>query len=323
MGKLRKKIANFAIQKALEFQEKYLKDRKGKHLNEKYIAEVKKDGLRGIILVVREGDECVVKAYTSNGVRVVNARPICTAIAKILSTAKAWQRTYDDYYKKFYLKDGFVLDGEFFYKDWNTTNSIVMTETKHPLADKLVLHVFDIVPIADWKAKKCFDLDLGDRKRLVSQACGAIGSPKVKSYKYRLFNWIDIIRVTDLLNEAMGEGHEGVMLKRYDGLYKFKKTKDWLKVKPVYTDDLVIVDAEIGTKRNSKRLGALIVAGKIKGKSIKTKVGGGYTDKQREDLWKQHKKGKLVGLTAEVSYDCITSGNAVRFPRFVRLRLDK
>ena len=95
---------------------------------------------------------------------------------------------------------------------------------------------------------------------------------------------------------------------------------DWRK----NTDDAVVVDTEEGTGRNAGKLGALVVEGKDDGKFIKTNVGSGLTDTDRETFWKA--KDELIGQVIEVRADAITQNQdatdtwSLRFPRFLRFR---
>ena len=83
-------------------------------------------------------------------------------------------------------------------------------------------------------------------------------------------------------------------------------------------------DVEEGTGRNAGKLGALIVEGTDGGKFIKTNVGSGLTDADRDTFWKA--KDKLIGQVVEVRADQITQNQDVtdewslRFPRFLRFR---
>ena len=60
------------------------------------------------------------------------------------------------------------------------------------------------------------------------------------------------------------------------------------------------------------------------GKFIRTNVGSGLTDEDREEFWKDTKK--LIGQIVEVRADAITQNQdavdeySLRFPRFLRFR---
>ena len=81
---------------------------------------------------------------------------------------------------------------------------------------------------------------------------------------------------------------------------------------------------EEGTGRNVGKLGALVVEGTDDGKFIKTNVGSGLTDDNRDVYWSA--KDKLIGQVIEVRADAITQNQdtkdeySLRFPRFLRFR---
>ena len=99
---------------------------------------------------------------------------------------------------------------------------------------------------------------------------------------------------------------------------------DWLKLKPFIEVSLKVIGTEEGTGKNVGKLGALIVEGKDDGKFIKTNVGSGLNDENREEFWKA--KEKLIGQIVEVRADAITQNQetknewSLRFPRFLRFR---
>ena len=123
---------------------------------------------------------------------------------------------------------------------------------------------------------------------------------------------------------CIDKGFEGIMVKPINGPYECKRSSLWLKVKPFIEVSLTVKDVEEGTGRNVGKLGALIVEGTDGGKFIKTNVGSGLTDTDRETFWKH--KDKLFGQVIEVRADQITQNQnatdewSLRFPRFLRFR---
>ena len=95
-------------------------------------------------------------------------------------------------------------------------------------------------------------------------------------------------------------------------------------MKPFIEVSLSVTDVEEGTGRNIGKLGALIVEGTDGGKFIKTNVGSGLSDTDREEFWKE--KDKLIGQIVEIRADAITQNQdtkdewSLRFPRFLRFR---
>ena len=122
----------------------------------------------------------------------------------------------------------------------------------------------------------------------------------------------------------MDRGYEGIMVKPIEGHYECKRSTLWLKVKPFIEVSLTVVDTEEGTGRNAGKLGALIVEGEDSGKFIRTNVGSGLSDADRESYWKDREK--LIGQVVEVRADAVTQNQDVtdeyslRFPRFLRFR---
>jgi ATP dependent DNA ligase-like protein/DNA ligase-like protein len=303
----------------MNYNPKYLLDRKGNPNGKKYIVESKEDGLRGFIICKSDpiGYLCMkVYAYTSSGIKVINAKKLTTIVDK------AWK----DIKKIKELKQGFVLDGEFLCSNWNDSNSAVKTQTYNPeLAKALTFKTWTVIPYSDWKARKCGLAEIY-RKVLLDSVIKAIDSNKITRTSYNVYQILTDKIVQRDMKVAIGFSKEGLVIKEYDGLYEFKKCRTWMKLKPYFEADMKIIDAEEecdkhGIPKNA--LGAVIVKGIIDGKKIKTRCGGGYKRKERIDLWKQHKQGKLVGKIIEMKHEGVTINNAVRFPRFYRMRTDK
>jgi DNA ligase-1 len=153
----------------------------------------------------------------------------------------------------------------------------------------------------------------------------------------------DAARAAELLEEALRQGHEGVMVKSLEAPYEAgRRGRSWLKVKPRHTLDLVVLAAEWGHGRrrgwlSNLHLGARAPAGDgwvMLGKTFK-----GLTDAmlawQTERLlelavnrgdWVVHVRPELV---VEVAFDGVQTstrypgGVALRFARVLRHRPDK
>ncbi|WP_142857277.1 ATP-dependent DNA ligase LigA [Salinigranum halophilum] len=142
---------------------------------------------------------------------------------------------------------------------------------------------------------------------------------------------------------ALGDGHEGIMLKNPASPYTpGRRGKNWLKRKPdVETLDLVVTGAEWGEGRRASFLGTFEVSARVEaGDSARFapvgKVATGITDETLADLTEhleplvESESGKAVDihpdLVLEVGYEEIQasqtyeSGAALRFPRLVAIR---
>lgn len=283
----------------------------GGQLSKPYMAERKLDGLRALVFIDEAGD-CV--ALSRSGKDMWNCDHIFSEL------------------KSRGLRSC-VVDGEFEAGTFGESMSITKSQTPHPKALSLNFFVFDILHITEWTSKKS-SYPLIMRKQLLEEKLS--GLTYVKLLEYQMVRTDE--EILAVMDEFVKEGFEGVVLKDPDSVYKFDRTADWLKVKPVDECDLEIYDAEEGKGRLAGTLGALRIFGVVthKGKtySVDTNVGTGFSDQVREELWSMHQKGELIGKIVEVKYQDVTAVNlsssssngnsfALRFPVFYRLRLDK
>lgn len=269
------------------------------------LAEPKSDGLRGIAFVSASS----VKLYTAGGVRMVNGPAIVKALQNYTPL----------------MQDAIVIDGEFFSENWNDTSSIVKTlSSDHPKRKQLKFRVFDMLLMAEFDKKSCSE-SLAVRQAKLRAVCGrlqASGHTAVTMFdEERIKPTTDVIQ--RIFRRHLKEGHEGTVVKHPESLYAYKRSDSWVKLKPFFSADLKVVNVKEGTGKHKGRLGAFFCEGKIDGKRILTRVGGGLVDKDRDKFWKMHKRGKLLGTIVEVVHEGLTANNAVRFPRYFRQRWDK
>jgi len=179
---------------------------------------------------------------------------------------------------------------------------------------------------------------------------------RVKAIIHEKKDKIEMIRqiITDQIGEAkefykesLAKGNEGVMAKKLDAEYKpGSRVGFGVKIKPVMeTLDLAIVGAEWGEGKRSEWLSSFTLAcrhgkdfyeiGKV-GTGIKELEQEGVTFEQLTKLIKPNifkEEGRYVHvkpkIIVEINYEEIqksptySSGYALRFPRVLRLRLDK
>lgn len=130
-----------------------------------------------------------------------------------------------------------------------------------------------------------------------------------------------------LFREAVARGFEGIILKEHDCPYIFKRSKKWMKVKPTKDCDLPIIGAIEGEHGAAGTLGAIIIQGTVmfndRPHKVTTKVGTGFTGKERKELWEAHQRGDLIGRMVQVTFQEPDIDGALRFPSFQRMRDDR
>ncbi len=204
-------------------------------------------------------------------------------------------------------------------------------------------NLFDIIYL---DGKLTIDLPFKERRTLLAKIV------EEKPYEMVLAKQIITDRDEEaqrFFEEALSMGNEGIMFKNLDAAYKpGVRVGHMVKLKTTLeTLDLVIVGAEWGEGKRSGWLtsyilacrdedtGELLTIGKMS-TGLKEKSEDGTTYEEMTRLLKPlivKEKGKEVEvipkIVVEVTYEEIqksphyTSGYALRFPRFVRLRTDK
>ena len=148
--------------------------------------------------------------------------------------------------------------------------------------------------------------------------------------------------IREVYEQALRDGHEGVMLKLPDSPYTpGARGRSWIKIKPeVETLDLAVIGAEWGEGRRAKHFGSYQLAVQDRGKLLSVgRVATGITDEQLAELHALFKdlviaeSGNSVTFEPQVVFEVgyseiqkspnYASGYALRFPRFVRVRDDK
>ena len=266
--------------------------------------EPKLDGVRVITICDVDKDE--VRMYSRNGKELSNFPKILEQFDSMLDQ----------------MPESMVFDGEVMSDDFQT----LMREIHRKggaKTDDAVLNLFDCLPLDYFKMGE-YEMTLAKRKQILDDF--KLG-PNISRVEYVMMNLSEEDgqkQFADYNKLCIDKGFEGIMVKPIAGSYECKRSSLWLKVKPFIEVSLKVIDTEEGTGRNVGKLGALIVEGKDDGKFIKTNVGSGLTDTDREEFWKA--KDKLIGQIVEVRADAITQNQdttsewSLRFPRFLRFR---
>jgi len=266
--------------------------------------EPKLDGVRVITICDVDRDE--VKMFSRNGKELNNFPKIIEQFDSMLDQ----------------MAESMVFDGEIMSDDFQT----LMREIHRKggaKTDDAVLNIFDIIPL--WAFKEGgYSASLQKRKEMMDEYEYPSNISRVEYVKMNLSDDDGQKQFADYNKLCIDKGFEGIMIKPMDGPYECKRSSLWLKVKPFIEVSLKVVDTEEGTGRNVGKLGALVVEGTDMDKFIKTNVGSGLTDADRETFWKA--KDKLLGQVVEIRADAITQNQdtdnewSLRFPRFLRFR---
>ncbi|RLJ08474.1 MAG: DNA ligase [Candidatus Aenigmatarchaeota archaeon] len=207
-------------------------------------------------------------------------------------------------------------------------------------------NLFDIVYL---EGKCLFNLKLSERRKLLKQVV------KVIPGKFQLAESLEepeLKKAEAFYKKALDAGHEGLIVKNLDAKYVpgRRVAGGWLKVKPTLENlDLVIIGATWGTGKRAGWLGSFILGCRdpdtgrflecgMLGTGIKEKKTSpeDVTFADMTEMLKPYiergKDGRVFikpKIVIEVAYEEIqkspeySSGFALRFPRFVRLRPDK
>tara|TARA_Y100000748_G_scaffold117200_1_gene98362 strand:- start:709 stop:1998 length:1290 start_codon:yes stop_codon:yes gene_type:complete len=268
------------------------------------LVEPKLDGVRVITICDVDRDE--VKMFSRNGKELSNFPKILEQFDGMMDQ----------------MEGSMVFDGEVMSDDFQT----LMREIHRKggaKTDDAVLNLFDCMPLEYFKEGECPNT-LVQRKKWLDNYVLGDNMSRVEHVKMDLSDEDGQKQFADYNKLCIDKGYEGIMVKPIKGTYECKRSSLWLKVKPFIEVSLTVKDVEEGTGRNAGKLGALIVEGNDDGKFIKTNVGSGLTDSDRDTFWKA--KDKLIGQVVEVRADQITQNQdsndewSLRFPRFLRFR---
>lgn len=111
-----------------------------------------------------------------------------------------------------------------------------------------------------------------------------------------------------------GRSDEGIMLRNPSSIYAGGRSNDLLKVKNFVKNTFVVVGFTKGTGKFAKSLGNVLVRGMVDGKIVNAKVGTGFSDLMRSQIWAS--QSDYLGKDVEVIYLGVTPGGSLRHPIF-------
>ena len=183
---------------------------------------------------------------------------------------------------------------------------------RHKPQPDLLVVVFDAVPFKDWLTAKC-DKPYIERYAALRGAVLRTPTPSL------------IVAPALDLEAPQGFANALVAAGGYDGAIIRRKSAGWstgaskngeaIKVKPVKSLDLRATGWFAGRGKHDGRAGGIFV----EYRGVKTQVGTGFTDKEREAI----ATGCHDGAIAEVEFMELTADGKLREPRFKGWRYDK
>lgn len=200
---------------------------------------------------------------------------------------------------------------------YKETMKIVRTKDKEKRGIKM--RVFDWMSAEDFKRQQC-DIPYKFRRSQLEWLFDV--------YDFRYFDLLPLLyvgedtsKITEILEEEVANGEEGIMINDFEAMYEFKRTNSLLKVKKFNSADLRVIGFEEGVGKYTNMLGAFI----CEYKAGEVKVGSGLTDEQRKDIW--NNQDKFIDTIIEIAYFEETKDStgkpSLRFPTFKDFRPDK
>lgn len=263
--------------------------------NKQYIVEPKLDGVRCIAFV--EGNS--VKLWTRNGRLLTNFTKI------------------EEQLLYMYGGSNVAIDGELLCEKNQFSrlmSNLFRINTNDEMLKTITYNTFDILPLIDFREQNS-SIPLATRKRALKtppKNCDLIQKVEFKAVS-------SMEEIQELFANYVEEGYEGVMIKDCKAPYKWKRTDDWIKLKPTDDYTICITSCNEGTGKYEGQLGSFN-GYYIEDPSITANVGSGLTDDMRVEFWSR--KEEFIGAKIDIISDKITDTKSFRFPIFKRLRPD-
>ena len=216
---------------------------------------------------------------------------------------------------------GFPLDGELYCPDlsFEALSGALRRHEPSPELDLIKYWVFD-TPAAEHRSFNVrYDMLHTEFNRQFDRWIGEVFDSPRASYSLALIStWkaTSFDEIDGMQADCLAQGYEGVMVRDPLSPYEHKRTAALLKYKVVETMRCRIVGFQEGTGKHKGRLGALLLEGP---EGLKCKVGTGFSDEQREDIWSH--RDWHIGEFVVVEYQEKTKYGVPRFPRYKGISL--
>lgn len=210
------------------------------------------------------------------------------------------------------LSEPLELDGELYNHSYSfeEIDSIASRSVNlHPDHLSLQFHIFDLVQenLPQW-----------ERLRRLTELKALTKSPDLHFVQSIVVETLDgVLKAYDRILE---EGYEGIIIRNVDATYIRRRSTLVMKFKPKKQDEYPIVGFTQMVDKNGlpkEMLGSLVCSSD---EGTTFGVGSGMTEEFRYEWWPAEKAQLLVGKTAVIKYQHITStGRVPRFPVFVEV----
>lgn len=319
--------------KAVSFVESAVK--KALETSSYLIADIKYDGVRCNIVV----DNVAEAAWLS---RVSKFIP---ALEHLNGFDKRWQQLLND--DRCIFPDGFMLDGELMVKgvDFNTGSGLLRTKwlkknnfmfdrggveplkgskVAFELDPKLLsVRLYAVMPIHIAESGEDYDV----QNLMMPYHVEAMRSllveyfPEIEWLIAETYEVYDMDSLSELYEAKRAEGHEGLIVKDPQGIYKRGKKSGWFKLKPECEADGIIQGVNWGTP-------GLANDGKVIGFSVLLETGRlvdannisrALMDEFTANV-KEHGEDYYNGWACQVNYMEATPDGSLRHPSFEKFR---
>ncbi len=176
------------------------------------------------------------------------------------------------------ILDGELTVGDSSASDHTSVSGLVNSSMKtgKPIVTKgLVFNMFDTMDLQDFSQQICqraYTIRYTKVEELHNFICYKL---KAEYQDVETINLIKVANTVELRTHAeieelykvvVAKGYEGLILKRCDHLYTFKRNTTWIKLKEIKSADLKCTGVEEGTGKYEKAIGALVCEGIVEGK---------------------------------------------------------
>lgn len=218
-----------------------------------------------------------------------------------------------DFFKKWVL-DGEMMGDLGFDK---SSGALRRINEKNREKATFTYYCFDIIDRKEWELRKTQQLSV--RKNKLEELL--VDLKTLKIVPTQVVRNPTHSQIMVMVNDYVADGFEGAMIKDPGSPYVFKRGKNLLKAKLFFDQDFEVIGFYEGKGRHKGRLGGVIVEGEYEGIKIQSRVGSGFDDAIRDEIWGS--RTEWMGAIVQVQFQEATKDGSLRFPVFIMRRKDK